>query len=168
MLKHIDSSRFRNGVETKTPTATRTLKEKISKASSPYLMLDALPLLFGASIATHRVPKTYDKATGEPKTYKWKVQPEKIEKVFLSSTHVVEADGTTTCEVPRELLKSIVNWLDKRQKVVLTENSIGEDFRMLLTPRFDKSGKFSDPIGIEVELIEVSDLYETTFEKESL
>jgi len=163
MLRLIDGPRFRNGHEVKTPSVTRNIKEQIAKKDTVIGILDEVPKLFGCPAVTRRTPKTFDKQTGEPKTYSWIVQSEKISRVLLTVDYFVEEEETTICRISYPVFRQITDWLDGKQKSVITENALEEKSNVLLSPLYGKGAKRFTIVGVEATLIEAAELLDIDF-----
>lgn len=155
MSKFIDGPRFRGGVEVKTPASTRKVKEVVYRSESTCALVRSSLELLGCPAESHRLPKSFDKTTGEPKSYTWKVQPTKIDKVILL---VEGTSGTPTCRAPSALVQQLIARLNGEPLVVQSEDRSGNPCRVLLSPYCLKTREvyYREPkiVGVEIKLID--------------
>lgn len=150
MSKLVDGNRFRGGIEVKTPTETRKIKADIKAADTLSGLLHHVGILIDAPAYSHRVPKSFDKETGEPKKYVWKIQPDTVKEVSLLNS---SAYFSPTCVASAELVSQLTEWLDGEQKVLT--NEAGDN--LLVSPLFDRraQGVYSPQRIIGVKITKV-------------
>lgn len=104
MSKFVDSPRFRGGVETKTPQATRKLKRLIAECADFNTFAALVYDLAHSPKYSHRLPKSFDRQTGEPKSYKWVVQEELVGSVTVLLYGITELSTVEISSAIRERL----------------------------------------------------------------
>lgn len=153
-----DAPRFRGGIEIKTPSETRKLKALVRKAKDESDLLAAVVQLSRAPAYSHKVPKSFDKHTGEPAKYVWRIQSEKIETVVLLLKDA-GASVASTCTAPEHLVENILSQMHGNKMMFNIpdpsdkENTVNVLVWPVLAPV--RQYEYKDPKIIGIEVFEV-------------